>query len=204
MIEKLIRFGTFKIQNSRNRGLKLALRRMDQRRFNCGVFKETNLTKGVYARELSGFRLMATEAPSAHRGGLAIFYCKEEHFAVEELSLHVPNVIRFKLMTGRWWWHVVGYYIAPSDASTIEDVAAVIRDQLYGDEILAAGKLNSDIAEPEGTSRGEAIAYELAAAGLEDMGMQFLPRSKPWLQDMCTWSMMGYEREVRPGRITSS
>ena len=29
------------------------------------------------------------------------------------------------------------------------------------------------------------------------MGLHFLPQSKPWLQDMCTWSMSRDEREVR-------
>ena len=51
---------------------------------------------------------MATEAPSAHRGGVAIFYREVEHFSVEEIYLHGLNVIRFKLVTGRRRWHVVG------------------------------------------------------------------------------------------------
>ena len=52
-----------------------------------------------------------------------------------------------------------------------------------------AGEHNINIAEPEGTPRVEAIVDELAAAGIEDMGLHFLPRSKPLLQDRCTLIM---------------
>ena len=97
----MIRFGTFNIRNGQNRGLESSLHRMVQGRVGCGFFQETNIKKGVYTREDSGFRVMATEAPSAHCGGVAIFYCKTEHFATKELRLYGPDVIRFQLVTGR-------------------------------------------------------------------------------------------------------
>ena len=83
----------------------------------------------------------------------------------------------------------MGYHIAPRDALDIEDVTASIRDQPYGVELLVAGDLNANLVEPEITPRGEALADELAVAGLEDMILHFFPLSKPWLQDMFTWSM---------------
>ena len=52
---------------------------------DCVVFQETNLTKVFYIRETSNFGVMAMEAPSAHRGGVAIFYHKLEHFTIKEL-----------------------------------------------------------------------------------------------------------------------
>ena len=51
LVEKLIRFGTFNIRNGWNRGLELALCGVEQRRVDCGVFQEANLTKGVYVQE---------------------------------------------------------------------------------------------------------------------------------------------------------
>ena len=42
-------------------------------------------------------------------------------------------------------------YISPIDASTIEDVAAAIRDRPYGDKILVDGNLNANLEKPEGT-----------------------------------------------------
>ena len=53
------------------------------------------LIKGVYTQEASGFWVIETEAPSAHRDSVTIFYPEAEHFAIEELLLHSPNVIRF-------------------------------------------------------------------------------------------------------------
>ena len=44
--------------------------------------------------------------------------------------------------------YVVGCYIAPSDASTIEYVAAAIRDKPYRTKLLVAGNLNANLAEP--------------------------------------------------------
>ena len=59
------------------------------------------------------------------------------------------------------------------------------------------GNLNANIADLEGTPRGESIAEEIVAAGIENMGMHFLPRRNPWLHDKCKWSMRRDEREVR-------
>ena len=60
-----------------------------------------------------------------------------------------------------------------------------------------AGHLNANLLEPEGTPRGEAIAENFAAAGIEYMGLHLLPQHKPWLQDMCKWSMWRDGQEVR-------
>ena len=78
----MIRFGTFNIRNRQNRGLELALCGMAQGRVNCGVIQETKLTEGFYMRESSGFWVIAMEAPSAHHGGVKIFYQEAEHFAI--------------------------------------------------------------------------------------------------------------------------
>ena len=91
---------------------------------------------------------MATEALSAHCGGVAIFYREAENLAIKELHLHSPNFISFQMVTGRRRWHIVGCYIQPSDNSTIEGVAAAIRAGPYGDEILVAGDLNANISDP--------------------------------------------------------
>ena len=53
--EKMVKFGTFNTRNGRNGGLELALRGIAQGRVDFGVFQETNLTKGVYTRDASGF-----------------------------------------------------------------------------------------------------------------------------------------------------
>ena len=148
-------------------------------------------------REASNFRVMPTEARSARRGGVTIFNRKAEHFAVEELCLHGPNVVSFQLVMGRRQWHVVGCYIYPSDASIIEDVAAAIRSQPYGDELLVAGDINANLEYPEGTLWLEALVDKLTASCLIDMCLHFLPQCNPWLKYRCTWRIQRYGQEVR-------
>ena len=97
----MVRFSTYNIRNRRNGGLEFDISELTKEKVDVVVMQETKLIDGVYTRESSGFWVMATEAPSAHCGGVAIFYCKTEHFATKELRLYGPDVIRFQLVTGR-------------------------------------------------------------------------------------------------------
>ena len=69
-----IKFGTYNIRNGRNGGLESALRGMAQANIDLGVFQETKCTDGIYTRESAGYRVVATDAPSRHRGGVELFY----------------------------------------------------------------------------------------------------------------------------------
>ena len=69
-----IKFGIYNIRNGRNGGLEAALRVMEQANMDLGVMQETNITDSVYTRALAGYRVVATDAPSRHRGGIAMFY----------------------------------------------------------------------------------------------------------------------------------
>ena len=53
---------------------------------DLGIFQETKLTDGIYTRGLAGYSVVATDAPSRHRGGVAIFHWLEPHFAVEAVQ----------------------------------------------------------------------------------------------------------------------
>ena len=69
-----IRFGMYKIWNSRNGGLESDPRGLSQANMDLGVFQETKVTKGIYTREYSGYKLVASEELRSHRGGVAVFY----------------------------------------------------------------------------------------------------------------------------------
>ena len=56
---------------------------MSQANIELVVFQETKCTDGVYTRASAGYCVVATDAPSRHRGGVALFYREEENFAVE-------------------------------------------------------------------------------------------------------------------------
>ena len=68
-----IRFGTYNIRNGRTGGLEAALRGMSQANMDLGILQETKLTDGVYTRGSAGYNVIATDTPSQHRGGVAIF-----------------------------------------------------------------------------------------------------------------------------------
>ena len=78
-----IRFGIYNIRNGRNGGLELALLGMSQANMDLGIFQENKLTDGIYTRGLAGYSVVATDAPSRHRGGVAVFHRPAPHFAVE-------------------------------------------------------------------------------------------------------------------------
>ena len=88
---------------------------------------------------------MATVASSARCGSGTVLYHEVEHLFIKELCLHGPNVIRLHLAMRRCWWHIVGWYITPSDASTIEDVMKFIRYQPYWSELLLSGNIIANL-----------------------------------------------------------
>ena len=81
-----IRFSTYNIRNGRNGGLELSLRGMSQANNDLGIFQETKLTDGIYTRGSAGYSIVATDAPSQHRGRVKMFHRPAPHFAVEEVQ----------------------------------------------------------------------------------------------------------------------
>ena len=72
-----IKFGTYNIRNGRNGGLEAALRGMEQANLDMGILQETKITDGVYTRASASYRVVATDAPSQHRGEIAMFTGRE-------------------------------------------------------------------------------------------------------------------------------
>ena len=62
-----------------------------------GVFQETKVTKGIYARALSRYQVVTSEAPIMHSICVAVFYRKVDHFTLEALHLHGAKVVIFHL-----------------------------------------------------------------------------------------------------------
>ena len=103
-----IRFGTYNMRNVRNRRLELVLRGMSQANMNLGIFQETKVADRIYNHRPSGYSVIATDAPSQYRGGVAVFYQPAPHFAVEAVRQFGSNVVRFYLATREQRWHIGG------------------------------------------------------------------------------------------------
>ena len=73
----------------------------------------------------------------------------------------------------------MGCYLAPDDASTIEDVVAAISQRPWGAALIVVVDFNTDLAVPEGREQDEEITAAMAESGLENMRGNFLPWHKP-------------------------
>ena len=163
---------------------------MAQANTNLGIFQETKCTDRIYTRELDGYSVVATDSPSRHRGGVAVFYRPSPLFAVEAVRQFGPNVVGCQLAKRARRWYIIGCYLAPDDTSMIDSFVAALKEQPRGTTLLVAGDLNMTLSDPEKDERGTEIAAALTEAGLEDMVAHFLPRQRIWDRERRTWSMV--------------
>ena len=89
-------------------------------------------------------------------------------------------MLSVEVVSGRRRMYIVGCYIAPDDAQTIERLVKALKDKPPGSALVVAGDLNTDLGEVEGDRRGTEISAALTEAGLEDMTAHFLPRKRRW------------------------
>ena len=99
-------------------------------------------------------------------------------------------MLSVEVVSGRRRWFIVGCYIAPDDAQTIERVVEALKDQPQGTALVVAGDLNTDLGEVDGDRRGAEILAALTEAGLEDMASHFMPRRRRWGREQRTWAMV--------------
>ena len=78
--------------------------------------------EGIYTGRGREYKVIATDAASKHQVGVALCYQKSEHFELEEMVKHGPNVMVFQLETGSRQYYVVGAYIPPSDLTTVDHI----------------------------------------------------------------------------------
>ena len=69
---------------------------------------------------------------------------------MEELHIYSTKFVSFHMASGGQRWHIVGCYLSPDNASTIEDVVEAIRQHPWGAVMLVDGNFNTDLAAPEG------------------------------------------------------
>ena len=112
---------------------------------DLGIFQETKCTDRICTRESAGYPVVATDALSQHRGGVALFYTPSPLFEVEAVREYGPNVLIFEIATGAWRWYIIGCYLAPDDAETIERVVTALGDKTRGTALIVAGDLNTDL-----------------------------------------------------------
>ena len=126
-----------------------------------------------------------------------MFYREGAGFAVEEVRPYGPNVLSFEVVSGRRRWYIIGCYLAPDDAWTIERVVTALGDQPRGTALIVAGDLNTDLGNIDYDGRGTKILAAITESGLEDMAALFLPRKQKWGRERRTWAMVRGGKAVR-------
>ena len=103
----MIRITSLNIRSVWLGGLEAALRTLNQGNIRIGVLQETKLTGGIHMRYSLIYKVWATEAESRRRGGIVIVWRRMGGCQVEGATNFGPNVVSFKITTGRKRWYVV-------------------------------------------------------------------------------------------------
>jgi len=97
-----------------------------------------------------------------------LIYRKSEHWHLESIRKHGPNVISFDLVTGGKRTPIVGVYIPPRDLTTLEQLHQALARFPAVSKPLVLGDLNVRYENPR-PARDEEIVNYLTSLGLLDM-----------------------------------
>ena len=82
----------------------------------CTILLQMIITDNRYSCTTSGYKVLATKAPSKHQGGVALLWQPEyEAFEIKATKIVTPNLITFQLVTGDKRYYVIGIYIPPNN-----------------------------------------------------------------------------------------
>jgi hypothetical protein len=190
---------TFNVLSGRNGGLESALRAMAAAGVDCGVFMKTKITDDIYTQFSSGYNVFASNSLSVRQGGIALFWRDNDLYEIEESKIHGPNVLSFKLVTGKTRFYIVGAYLPPSDpGTTLMHVKQAWKECPNGCKPILLGDPNANILFPC-DKRQDAITEMCDSMALSSMSDQF--RQRHWHGSRgarWTWHMR------RGGRFVSS
>ena len=181
---KNIRMATYNIMCAEGNNLNMALRAMAQMRVEFGIFTEAKLTHDKYTHNCCGYTTIATQARSKHQGGVILFYrTRSSRFALEDITVHGPNVISCTLVLGCRRFTLIGGYVPPSevDGSTLAHIASACRQHNPRHSIVFLGDINADLLDLPDEERSQAIADVFGLFGLEDISSGFSKTSSPRL-----------------------
>ena len=106
---------------------------------------------------------------------------------MEAFQSHGSNIVILQLTSGDRRWYILGCYLAPGNASTVEDVVAAIVKRPQGGALVVVGDFNTNLDATLVGERYEGIELALAEEGMEGISGRFIPGYNPWLKYGCTW-----------------
>ena len=156
---------------------------------DLGILLETKVTDGIYTQNLSGYSITALNAPSAHQGGIALFWQPNKSYEVENWRIHGPNMLTFVLVTESQQFFAVGCYIPPIHLGTLVMIKQAWNECPHGHTPILLGDLNINLRSPR-DERDEKIAKVVEVVmGLTYLSQHFRQRSRSSVQGRWTWRM---------------
>ena len=131
----------------------MAMRGVSQANLDKAVLQYTKFIYGVYTCESDGYSVVSMGVPIRHCGRVVLFYRVQSQFSVKALQQFGTNVVRFYLVKGEQQWYILGCYLFPNDASTIECVFVAVGKGPLWSELLVAGNFNTELTGPEGAEQ---------------------------------------------------
>ncbi len=123
-----------------------------------------------------GYNVFASNAVSVRQGGIALFWRDNDLYEIKESKICGPNVLSFKLVTGKTRFYVVGAYLPPSDPGTaLMHVKQAWKECPNGCKPILLGDLNANILFPC-DERQDAITEMCNSMALLSMADQFQQR----------------------------
>ena len=177
------------IRNGRNGGLESALRAMEAMGIDIGILLETKVTGEIYTCFSSRYSIVASDAASAHQGGIALFWRPNKSYKVEDWHVRGPNVLSFVIVTGGQQFYAVGCYIPPNDLSTLPIIVQAWNECPSGHTPILLGDLKVNLRAPR-DDRDEQIAEAVEdVMGMCDLSNHFLQKSRRLTRGRWTWRM---------------
>jgi hypothetical protein len=113
-----VRLCTYNIMSGRNSWLVAAIRALQFMNIDIAILTEVKITQEIYPRTYNGYNIIATNAPSAHQGGVAIAWKARNGFCLDSVKIHDSNLLTFQLIAGGCHWLLAAVYMSPNELAT--------------------------------------------------------------------------------------
>ena len=142
----------------------------------CTILLQMKITDNRYSCTTSGYKVLATKAPSKHQGGVALLWQPEyEAFEIKATKIVTPNLITFQLVMGDKRYYIIGIYIPPNNTEGGNNLRAAWEACTANCHPIVMGDLNIHVRNPRSDQEAD-IANLLDKINLIDTSLNFTLR----------------------------
>ena len=161
------------IRCGQGHGLTFVAKGLAKMGVGCAILSEMKITDDRYTRMTSGYKVLATKAPSKHQGGIALLWQPDhEAFEKEATKIVTPNLITFQLVTRDQRYYVISIYIPPNDTQGGHNLRVALEACPADCHPIVMGDLNINVRNPLDDREAD-IANLLDKINLVDTSRKF-------------------------------